>query len=83
MASENFQMAFRASQIFLILGLRVLTTAGWHCGLGRATERASATIDVEEKLEVTMRTTKREELAARKKLDKEDDDTGKDNRTRF
>lgn len=34
-------MASSALQICLILGFMVLMTAGWHCGLGRATERAS------------------------------------------
>jgi hypothetical protein len=36
-------MASSALQICLILGFIVLTTAGWHCGDGSATERASTT----------------------------------------
>ncbi len=42
MTPENSQMASSALQICLILGFMVLTTSGWHCGLGRATDRASA-----------------------------------------
>ena len=45
MTSENSQIASRALQICLILGFMVLTTAGWHWGLGRATDLASEGVE--------------------------------------